>query len=402
MKIALIDPSLFTLPYDEALAGGLRANGHDVALFGKVLRPDEHGAGTPGLRPLFYPGLARAAAGRLPAGVARGLKGFSHIGSMVRLIRALAEWRPDVIHFQWAPLPAVDRWFLPALKRIAPVVLTVHDSNPFNGNPGSRLQRLGALSILGRFDHLIAHNQRAVDRLRACGVPAERIACIAHGLLHVADAGPAVPAPEDGPVVLLQFGKIKPYKGVDVLIRAVALLPANLRARCRVRVVGKPYMDVGPLVALAEQAGVTDVVDFTFDFISDARMAAEFRGSAAVVFPYHEIDASGVLMAALAVDRPIVASRLGTFAELLEDGRHGHLVTPGDPADLARALAAVIADPAARRAMAAEIGALKASLPSWTEIGRHTEDVYRQVLRRRHIARVSREVSLCPDRSSAS
>src|SRR5258706_13399149 len=133
MKIALLDPSLFTAPYDRALMRGIQQAEPRFALrlFTRALEPGE--ARDERFVEHFY---------RKPhlLGASRLAKGATHPLYMARLCRALAAWRPDVIHIQWAVLPLIDLWFLPRLRRIAPLVLTVHDSKPFNGDPRARLQ----------------------------------------------------------------------------------------------------------------------------------------------------------------------------------------------------------------------------------------------------------------------
>jgi len=383
MKVALVDPSLFTAPYDRALIAGLRGIGDEVRFYTKYLAPGEGRADYAGIVEHFYRALARPALAGLPQPALRGLKGASHVADMTALIGALRRWRPDVIHFQWVPLPLIDRIFLPALRRIAPLVLTVHDSNPFNGNPSAWVQRLGALPILAGFDALIVHTEQARARLERQGLTSGGVAKIAHGLLHDGPSGlAALPKAEEltDPVIdILMFGKVKPYKGVDVLIRAVALLPAAERARCRVRVVGKPYMDTKPLLELAAALGVADRFVFDFRFVADAEMAAVFAPAAVVVFPYRDIDASGVLMAAIAAGRPIIASSIGGFAELLHGANAGLLVPPDDPAALARALGRVIADAELRAQLAAGVRALRDETSSWTDIARATHALYERV-----------------------
>ena len=99
MKIALIDPSLFTWPYDVHLAQGLTDNGNQAVIFGRnpgrTLPPFE----APFLRRHFYPGFESGLIKRLPKNLFLGLKGLSHIESMFRLVGALRRWKPDVIHF---------------------------------------------------------------------------------------------------------------------------------------------------------------------------------------------------------------------------------------------------------------------------------------------------------------
>jgi glycosyltransferase involved in cell wall biosynthesis len=390
MRVALIDPSLFTLPYDRMLALGLQQAGHDVVLHARALEPGEGDAEGLTLAPDFYRATGGGRTAWLPEPLRLALKGAEHVICMGALLARLRRERPDVIHFQWLPLPVADKRFLPAFARVAPLVLTVHDSNPFNGNPASRLQQVGATGCFGAFDRLIVHTERFRERLLARGVPAERVARIPHGLLGAAlrDGGAGGgPAPDAGaaarPSTFLLFGQIKPYKGVDVLIEAFARLPEALRAGARLRVVGKPHMDLAPLLELARKRGVAQRLAIEPRFAAEEEIPALFGPDSIAVFPYREIEASGALTLAIAHGRPVIASRIGSFAEELEDGAHGALVPPDDPAALAAAMERMLADPAFAARCAANVRALSAEVPSWGEIGRRTAAVYVAALKDR-------------------
>jgi glycosyltransferase involved in cell wall biosynthesis len=382
MKVALIDASLFTWPYDRELAGAMSDLGQAVRLFGKALPADDSRRDDPLFEPLFYRSLQAGPQSHLPPAATRIWKGLSHVASMRRLKRTLAVWRPDIIHFQWLPLPVVDARFLKPLRRIAPLVLTVHDSLPFNGTPGSILQNLGAVDIWRTFDRLIVHTKQGEARLLEQGIPAARIARIPHGLLHSGDHAEAprstsqVPSPAK-PVELLLFGMIKPYKGVDVLIQAIARLPEAIRQQCRVRVVGKPHMDTAPLVNLAQKLGVADSVQFDFRFVPDSELALLMAQADALLFPYREIEASGVLMATIAHGRPLIASRLGAFAELIQHGDNGLLVEPDNDEALAAAIQRFILDPELRKTTSAGMIRLRDSIPGWDDIAGRTLAVYK-------------------------
>ena len=110
MRVAMIDPSLFTLPYDRMLALGLQEAGHAVTLYGRQPGPEDGDARGVNLVPAFYPLSGKATAASLPNALRLGLKGLEHIASMLALRRRLASLgaRPDVVHFQWLPLPAAD------------------------------------------------------------------------------------------------------------------------------------------------------------------------------------------------------------------------------------------------------------------------------------------------------
>jgi glycosyltransferase involved in cell wall biosynthesis len=377
LKIALIDPSLFTIPYDAKLAEALRSLSHEVTVYGEARKPGDEPVELGSLRPLFYPEMLRLGMQRWPRPVVRLAKGVLHWRAMRRLVGNLRTAPPDVIHFQWSPLPVVDRLFLKDLRHLAPVVLTAHDSRPFNG-AAARLQKLGATSILTEFDRVIVHTEDARRRLISYGVPPSRLTRIPHGILHDIDAVTHRPPGPTERVRFLLFGKLQPYKGADLLVEAFRSLSPDQQKRIEVQIVGKPYMDVAPLLKAAD--GLETGLRFDFRFVPDDEMNNLLGQADVIVFPYRQIDVSGVLMAALRHGRPIIASNIGGFAEMLVDGRHGLLVPPGDAAALASAMARLCAEPETRRRMGAAVAELGAAIPSWDDIAHCTTELYRAAI----------------------
>ena len=205
----------------------------------------------------------------------------------------------------------------------------------------------------------------------------DRIAVLPHGLL-VSPNHPGSSGEVDGQEIeFLLFGKLKPYKGADLLIQAFARLLPAVRARARLRIIGKPYMDLAPLRDLADRLGVADRVTIEPRFVTDAEIPGLFGPRSVAVFPYREIEASGVLSLAIAHARPILASRLGGFAETVRDGRDGLLVPPGDVAALADAMARFVSDTDFVAACARNVAALADAIPDWSEIACRTTAVYR-------------------------
>jgi glycosyltransferase involved in cell wall biosynthesis len=377
MRIALIDPYLFSWPYDKELAFGLKTIGHDAVVYGKVVTEGMPGWNDEFLRPHFHKGMG-STHDAASSGLRRILKkGLNHILGMNRLVKALDEWRPDVVHFQWAPLPVADRLFLPMLRRKSMLALTVHDAIPYNGNPGSFIQTLQSRAIMTSFDLLIVHTESTKERLIASGVGDVPISVIPHGILQRPSqlaVTRTIPSTDDS-IEILQFGAIKPYKGITTLIRAFALLPSNLRQRCRIVVAGKLHMDPTLLTGLAEELGVSDRIEFIFRFISDNEMAGLFQRASILTFPYREIDTSGVMMAGLEYGLPMIASSIGAFAKLT-DGENVRMVPPDDPSELAKALHDVLTDSALRAKLARGAVALWSSIPNWTQIARLSIDAY--------------------------
>jgi glycosyltransferase involved in cell wall biosynthesis len=376
MHVALIDPSLFTLPYDRGLAEGLESTGHKVTLFGRKSAAQDNAADGISLAPHFYRVANSRAARGLPKHLRLALKGIDHAVSMLRLPAALRRQKVDVIHFQWLVLPLIDSRMLARLRQVAPLVLTVHDTKPFNGDPSAGVQQRGFMSALAAFDRLIVHTRQGWERMVEAGVPSDRLALVPHG--HLVEPPPTTATDRmDGVVTFLLFGKIKPYKGLDLLIEAFASMPPDLQAQARIRVVGKPYMDLAPFYAQAARLGIADRLEIEPRFIDDDEIPSIFGPGVVAVFPYREIEASGVLSIALAHGRPVIASELGNFAETITDGLQGNLVPPEDATSLGLAMAHLLSDRAFAAQCSVEASALFRSIPSWREIGRLTGGVYR-------------------------
>lgn len=375
-RIALLDPSGFSLPYDEALAAGLVEQGCDVTIIGSG---DEGDAGSPAKHVAHFYAPSRRPGLRALTGASRQtLKGLSHGIDMIRLDGLLDRLGAEILHCQWLPLPVLDHQAVRWLRRKRPVILTIHDSNPYNGG-GNWLMRAGLLELPRAVDAVIVHTASARERLLERGARASRLYQVPHGLLNQ----PAVaPAPrrraEDAPIVLLQFGKIKYYKGVDVLLEALALLSPDQRAKFEVQIVGKPYMDTAGLEDFVASRGLAEIVRFLFEFVEDEELLRLMAMADAIVLPYREIDASGVAMTAIAQAKPILGTTIDGFRELFADGGGARLVAPGSAEALAQVLREWAEAPEQLERLAREMEQRRALIPSWGEIGRRTIDVYTQ------------------------
>jgi glycosyltransferase involved in cell wall biosynthesis len=201
-----------------------------------------------------------------------------------------------------------------------------------------------------------------------------RVHVIPHGafehLTRQPDERPLPPdlAAVEGPVVLC-FGVVRPYKGVDVLVDAFGSVEG-----AELWVVGRP------LGVSLEALAAPGSVRFVPRYVSDSELPAFFRRADLVVLPHRSVDVSGVLFAGLAFGKPMLLSDVGGFRELVEEHGAGRLVPPGDPAALAEAIGALLADPAELERLAARACAAAAGPYSWDAIAERTIGVYEEVL----------------------
>ncbi len=370
MKVQLIDPSAFTPPYDRALAAALARAGAEVELLtSRFLYGPVPAAEDCRVRECFY---RRSAARGLGAPARRAFKLAEHMPDMLRLRR---EIDADVVHYQWLTLPWLDSHLLPPRR---PRVMTAHYVLP--PHP-TRRQLASVRRAFGAMDAVVAHSEHGARRLReVVGLPGERVRVIHHGafdyLTRLPDERPLPPelAGAEGPVILF-FGLLRPYKGVDTLLRAFRRVKG-----AELWIAGNPRMDVEPLRALAAEA--PGRVRFLARFVEDAEIPALMRRADLVVLPYRDAEHSGVLYAALAFGKPLVLSAVGGFPEVAASGA-ARLVPPNDPAALADALGDLVEDEGARADLAAAAAEAATNSYSWDEAARRTLALYGELIDRR-------------------
>jgi glycosyltransferase involved in cell wall biosynthesis len=369
MRVHIVDPSAYTPPYDHALAAALARAGAEVELitsrfaYGSVPEADGYL-----LRELFY----RRAGGEPGSRLRLAAKLALHVPDMLRY-REHARGA-DVVHFQWLTVQQLDVKLLP---RGRPLVLTAHDVLPREPRLGqARAQR----RLYDAVDAVVVHSDRGRARLvDGVEVDPAKVNVIHHGAFeHLTRLRGQGQLPQElravpGPVVLF-FGLLRPYKGVDVLLDAWSGIEG-----AELWIVGRPRMPIDTLRAAAP-AGVR----FVPRFVSDAEAAALFRRADVVVLPYkrtERFDQSGVLFTALAFGRPSVVTDIGGFAEVAATGA-ARLVPPDDPRALHDALAALLADGGARARLELAARAAAAGPYSWHEAARRTLKLYRSLLTR--------------------
>ncbi len=346
MRVHLVDPAAYTPPYDRALASALVRAGAEVELWTTEFR---HGEVPPApgvtVREAFY-----------RRGGGRAARLAQHVPDMLRYGRAANA--ADVVHYQWLAVPALDRFLLPGRR---PRVLTAHDVLPREPKPG---QLAGQKALYQRMDAVVVHSEHGAGRLRELGI--ENVHVIPHGAFDALAAVDGKPPlePRGGPVVLF-FGLIRPYKGVDVLLDAWRR--ADRPDGAELWIVGKPRMDAG----FVQGPGVRTALRF----VSGAELAGAFRAADLVVLPYREIDQSGVLFTALAFGKPLLLSAVGGFPEIAATGA-AELVPPGDADALAQALSDLLGDEPRRARMAAAAAAAAAGPFSWDAIAERTLALY--------------------------
>jgi glycosyltransferase involved in cell wall biosynthesis len=366
VRVHIVDPSAYTPPYDHALCRALAAAGAEVELFTSRFA---YGAVSPPAgytrRDFFY----RAAIGPPGSRARRVAKLAEHVPDMLRYRRAARA--ADVVHCQWLTVQHLDGRLLPARRSPSggrrPLVLTAHDILPREPRAG---QLAAQRRLYERFDALVVHSEHGRRRLTdELGIDSARVHVIPHGAFvtppaELPLAPPLLPFQADVPVVLF-FGLLRPYKGLDLLLDAWRDIDG-----AELWVVGMPRMDISSLRSAAPPN-----VSFVPRFVADAELIAYFTRADLVVLPYREIDQSGVAFTALGAGVPMLLSDVGGFPELAATGA-ARTFPAGDSAALRDALQELLSDPAALAAMAERARVAASGAYSWDAVARRTLDLY--------------------------
>lgn len=272
-----------------------------------------------------------------------------------RLVRTLMADPPDVIVLQWWTAATLHTYLMvarAAAKAGIPVVLEFHEVQdtgeaelPFVAAYCRRfLHRL-----LRRASGVIFHNRHDADVFaEVFGRDVhDRLATVIapHGpYAHVTKRHEPSPAAgeESRPTRVLSFGLIRPYKGVEDLIRCLDVMTPEQAARFEVDVVGETWEGwTAPAEAIAGSR-YRDRIRFENRYVSDAEAAEHFADSDVLVLPYRRGSASGPLQIAMNNGIFVVLYAVGGLVEAVQDYPGAILVPPGDVDGLRRALLSIV------------------------------------------------------------
>lgn len=335
MKIAIVGPAF---PYKGGgaqhtteLAHRLAAAGHDVTLeswkaqYPAFLYPGEQTIESPEGEP--FPGTRRALAWYRPDGwlrTGRRLRAFDLV--------VLAVLSPVQVPAYLGILRGVGSTRAVALcHNVLP-----HERKPYDVPLMRRLlRRCDAIMVHAAEQAKLAHDLAPETPVRVAALPA-----------HLPTRPGRAQDAEDGPYGrLVFFGMVRPYKGLDVLLRALARVPD-----VRLTVAGEFWGGQDETRDLIRSLGLDIRVELRPGYVPAAELPDLFARADAMVLPYRTATASQNVFMAYEHGLPVIATRAGALADHVRDGIDGLLCEPGDVDSLTDALTRFYEDPERLRA----------------------------------------------------
>lgn len=293
--------------------------------------------------------------------------------SWSRILRQLRGSEADLMHVtgvhELNPMVGV---MIKALR--IPLVYTMHDPHVHRGT--SIALRTSNWLMPRLADAVVVLTNHGKRQLLAQGFPAQKIFLIPHGMYSFFTkwSQPGI-KPEK---MVLFFGRLEAYKGLDILLRAFARLRERL-PDWRLTIAGNGRLPPG--LKQSPHLGI-DIVN---KFLTDQEVARLMQRARLVVLPYTEATQSGVIAAAYAFGRPVVTTDVGGLHEMVREGKTGLLIPPNDADALVEAIYRLASDSRRLSQMGRNARTLSHREWNWPRITRLHKAMYSKVLVRQAV-----------------
>ena len=267
-----------------------------------------------------------------------------------RLIIYAARTDAKLFHILWfRKFPYVERTLLNVYFKTLgkKLVFTAHnvDDQARNGK-SSLANKLSLRFLYNIVDHILVHTPKMkLQLIKEFGIVEKKITVVPHGINDVIPEASLTRLEakqqlgfDPNEKIMLFFGNIAPYKGLEDLIRALAALIEEDRFRL---VIAGPVKDKDcegywrELEKMIDELRLSDYVQKEVRFIPDENVGVFFKASDVSVLPYKRIYQSGVLLLSYRQGLPVIAADVGSLREDIVEGQTGWIFRAGDPVDLA-------------------------------------------------------------------
>lgn len=377
MKILVVD-SLVGNDYAICLCNGLNNVGVDVGLVTTEDRADNSDA---------HPFPVYPVSPSKVDGTNRLSKMFRYIGYLWWLVSFARRNRYDAIHFQFFRRERLESIFFALMRFLGlNLVYTAHNVLP---HESSAIDYYMKYLVYKSAHRIIVHSGYIKKKLlNSFPVDPDRVVVIPHGNfdMYLSEetysrnvARQKLRLPVDAPVLLF-FGYIREYKGLDLLLQAFEIVRRENKD-IRLVVAGKPHTNELKRQYEEYISNMPERESVLFEpiFIPSEDIGYYFTAADAIALPYKHIDHSGIVHMAYSFGRPIIATDVGDFSEVIEHGQSGYVSEELTVESLAQTIKNAFSDIEKLHDMGDYAQNLSRTKYSWEDIGKQTQQLYQAV-----------------------
>lgn len=321
--------------------------------------------------------------------IVRLLKAFDSVCAYIQILYLIVQLKPDVFHLQWFPFlslgikgASIDIFFMKMIKILSKrtqMVFTIHNMCPHGM---SEKDRAGYNPIftkaLSLFDHFVVHTEKTKEEvMESFGLNEEQVSIVYHGVFKPKGVVFERKKWDNSKVSLIMYGSQNWYKGTDVFIEALSLLPQNIKDRIRVSICGSIDEETNKKCKIIDTGCEIEWMSY---YLDDELLYKKISDSDIILLPYRRISQSGVLLLAIATNRLIITSNLPTFKETLKGFEDEMFFDSDNPRSLSSLICKYVNEEINREKALTTLESLE-GLYSWGESAKKTISIYTTIIR---------------------
>jgi len=291
------------------------------------------------------------------------------------VVDKVSEFKPDVIHWQVGGSLA-ELALVPCFRKY-PLVSTFHDVSSHIGEE-RWLADFVRCCVRKSSDEVIVHGEKLRrEMMRKYNIPGERVHAIHIGEHEVAPFKKYEKddIKEDGNLILF-FGRIWEYKGLEYLIKAEPIITEEVSAaKIVIAGTGENFKKYEKMIGNRRENFI--IHNYRIPYEEGAEL---FQRSSVVVLPYIDASQSGVVPTAYGFKKPVVVTDVGSIPEIVDNGKTGFVIPPRDSRALAEAIIKLLKDEKLRKEMGENAYKKLKEDFSWDRIAERTIEVYKKAM----------------------
>ncbi|WAC13225.1 glycosyltransferase family 4 protein [Dyadobacter pollutisoli] len=240
---------------------------------------------------------------------------------------------PDVIH---CGNYLDENFYLFLLRNKRKIVLTVHDPFPHSGEGTKRKSLIFKFNFAFIKNIVLLNSTQKEAFIESTPFNFSSVFVSALGVYEYLSLYKINQTKSDAFKILF-FGRVSPYKGIDILLEAFSSIGSPVNAELIIAGNGKFWFDI-------TKYSSTPRITILNRYVPNDELVQLLSQASVVVCPYKDATQSGVVMSAYALNKPVIGTKVGAIPEMIQDEHTGILIPPNDVDELANALRRVIGD----------------------------------------------------------
>lgn len=376
LKILMVD-SLVGNDYSTCLCGSLQKNGVDVRM---IVPENREFLGKEKFEIVYLSPSKDKDQGKIK-------KVYGFIKYLFLLYNYIKRFQCDLVHYQFFRRNSEMLFFKFLKLRGVKLILTAHNVVPHERASSDYF--LKSL-VYKNADAIIVHSNYIQEKLsRTFSIEKNKINIIPHGNFDIYLPEKEISVPDARSKfefslddnVLLYFGFIRPYKGLDILLNAFEIA-AERDPKLKLLIAGSVEGGVmkESLIQSISKSNFNNRIVHKIEYIANEEIVNYFKASDIVVLPYKNIDHSGIIHLAYSFGRPVITTNVGDFGEVVEEGKSGFILNTNTVDELADTISRIFKKDKIRLLeMGSYAKELSITKYSWDSIAKTTKKLYSSI-----------------------